>query len=148
MFYTNNTMKTLNSIIYNTVRLFILLLIIWTIESCSKDDTVNPDTGSGGDGGTINCDLSNVTFSGTVWPIINTNCTSCHSGTNANAGILLTNYSTIKTQASISPGNPGSLLGAITHASGNTAMPFGRAKLSDCNIDKITAWINAGMPDN
>lgn len=135
-------MKTLN----NIIKLLVLLLIIWTIESCSKDNTV--DLGSGGGNPPPACDLTNVTFSGTVMPIISANCTSCHSGPGANAGILLTNHTTVTTQASISIGSPGSLLGAITHASGNTAMPFERAKLSDCNIDKIITWINAGMPNN
>lgn len=137
-------MKTSNLFIQNTIKLSVLFLFLLTLEACSKDEVVTPPPGGGGS----NCDLSNVTFSATVWPIISSNCTSCHTGANANKGILLTDYTTIKAQASIPAGSSGSLLGAITHASGNTAMPFGRTKLSDCNIDKITTWINAGMPNN
>lgn len=140
-------MKTSNSILQNIFRLSILLLFLLTLEACSKDETASPNPETGGGSGSDG-DLSNVTFSATVWPIINSNCTSCHTGVNANKGILLTNYTTIKAQASIPSGSPGSLLGAITHASGNTAMPFGRAQLSDSNIDKIRTWINAGMPNN
>ena len=104
-------------------------------------------TGGGNSGGS-GCDLSNVTFSETVWPIINANCTSCHSGASPGGGILLTNHATVAAQGAIGSGNPGSLLGAITHAAGNSPMPQGQAKLSDCNISKIRTWINAGMPDN
>ena len=140
-------MKTSNILIQNIFRLSLIFLLLLTIGACSKDDVVNPPpgTGGGGDGGG---DTNNVTFSGTVWPIISANCTSCHTGPNANNGILLTDYNTVKAQASIPSGSAGSLLGAITHAAGNTAMPFGRTKLSDSNIDKITTWINAGMPNN
>jgi hypothetical protein len=38
--------------------------------------------------------------------------------------------------------------GAINHSSGYQAMPQNLPKLSDCNLAKIAAWKNAGMPDN
>jgi len=117
------------------------------IQSCSKSDakmTIDPP-----DPPTpAECDLSNVTFSNTVWPIINANCTSCHSGSSANLGIRLEDYATVKAQASIAAGSSGSLIGAITHSSGNFPMPKDRAKLSDCNISKINKWIQNGMPNN
>jgi hypothetical protein len=37
--------------------------------------------------------------------------------------------------------------GAINHQTGFSPMPKGGSKLSDCNISKLNAWINAGMPE-
>ncbi|MBC34614.1 MAG: hypothetical protein CL663_01015 [Bacteroidetes bacterium] len=140
-------MKPLNSVTQNILKTCMLIFVIWAVASCSKDETPDQGTGGGNSGGSA-CDLSNVTFSETVWPIINANCTSCHSGASPGGGILLTNHATVAAQGAIGSGNPGSLLGAITHAAGNSPMPQGQAKLSDCNISKIRTWINAGMPDN
>jgi mono/diheme cytochrome c family protein len=94
------------------------------------------------------CDSLNVTFSGTVFPIIQNNCYGCHSGSNPGGGISLTNYNQVKAQASIPVGSPGSLLGAITWANGNIPMPQNGSQLSECNIAQIRKWINDGMPDN
>jgi len=94
------------------------------------------------------CDSINVSFSGTIFPIIQNNCYGCHSGSNPNGGISLTNYSQIKNAGSISPGSFGSLLGTVTWANGNSPMPQNGNKLSDCNIAQINKWIVNGMPDN
>lgn len=95
------------------------------------------------------CDTVNVTFSGTIWPnIIQKHCLGCHSGAGASGGIHLENYDNVKTQAMIPAGQPGSLLGAITHAVGNTPMPQNQPKLDDCKITQIQKWINDGMPNN
>lgn len=94
------------------------------------------------------CDSVNVTFSGTVFPIIQNNCYGCHSGPAPTSGISLTNYNEIKSAASIPAGNAGSLLGVITWTSGNLPMPQNGNKLSVCNIAKIRKWIDDGMPEN
>ncbi|MBN2172620.1 MAG: cytochrome c [Bacteroidales bacterium] len=94
------------------------------------------------------CDSVNVIFSETVFPIIQNKCYGCHSGSNPSGGISLTNYNQVKAQASIPVGSPGSLLGAITWANGNTPMPQNGNQLSECNIAQIRNWIDDGMPDN
>ena len=89
------------------------------------------------------CDTTNVTYSNDIWPIINSNCTSCHGG-NAPAGnIRLENYNDISSAA-----NNGSLLGTIRHEDGWSPMPKGGGKLNDCDITKIETWVNQGTPDN
>lgn len=124
-----------------------MFVVIFGLEQCSKSDDTNVIPDPDPDPMPV-CDLSNVTFSGTVWPIINTNCTSCHSGASPNAEVRLESYETIKFQASIPAGNAGSLLGAISHSSGNTPMPKDAAKLDNCTISKISKWIQNGMPNN
>jgi len=39
----------------------------------------------------------------------------------------------------------GYVLGDITQQSGFTPMPYGKPKISNCAINKITAWINQGF---
>jgi hypothetical protein len=96
------------------------------------------------------CDTINVTYSGTIWPLIQQNCFGCHSGPNAFNNIHLENYSQIAEAANIPAGQPGSLWGAVTWAEGNFKMPKSSnpQQLPDCNIDQIRIWREAGTPDN
>jgi hypothetical protein len=87
------------------------------------------------------CDSINVTFTVTVFPIIQNNCYGCHSGGNPGGGISLTNYNHVKTAGAIPPGTPGSLLGAIIHAGGNALMPKNGNQLSECKIAQIRKLI-------
>lgn len=89
------------------------------------------------------CDTATVTFSGSVWPIIENNCFGCHSGASPDGGISLSNYDDVK-----SVGQSGSLIGTISHASGYSAMPKNSTKLSDCEINTIKIWIRDGYQNN
>lgn len=89
------------------------------------------------------CDLSNVTFSQTVWPIIQNNCTGCHSGGNPSAGISLTNYNEVSQFA-----ENGLLSAVINHENGVVPMPFNTNQLNECDIDKIDQWIAEGYLNN
>jgi len=89
------------------------------------------------------CDTTNVTFSGSVWPIIELHCFGCHSGPQPSGNILLTDYSSVVVQS----GN-GKLFGAVSHDPGFKPMPKNAPKLSDCKIEKIRIWIDNGTPNN
>jgi hypothetical protein len=89
------------------------------------------------------CDTTSVTFSNDIMPIINSNCTSCHSGQAAAGNIKLENYNDISAAA-----NNGSLLGVIRHEQGWSPMPKGGGKLNDCDIAKIETWVDQGTPNN
>lgn len=89
------------------------------------------------------CDTTNVTYSGTVWPIVNNNCTACHSGGFPSGNVSLSNYDEVAAAAA-----NGSLLGTIRHENGWSPMPKGGGKLADCDINKIETWVNAGTPNN
>jgi mono/diheme cytochrome c family protein len=92
------------------------------------------------------CNPTGSTYSATVAPIISARCVSCHGSAVANvnaAGIVLDNYNSIRPYA-IS----GKLVGAINHASGYQPMPKNSAKLSSCDIAKITDWVNNGALNN
>jgi hypothetical protein len=88
------------------------------------------------------CDTINpVTYSGTIWPIINTACTGCHSGSAPSGNVLLDSYNHIATVAA-----SGLLLNSLK-GSGVTKMPSG-GSLSACVIREFEIWINNGYLNN
>ena len=91
------------------------------------------------------CDTLNVTYSGTVVPVLVNNCYSCHSSDNYedNSAPLLEGYQNLEPYAS-----NGILSGVINHKPGFQQMPRNRAKLSDCDIAKIDKWILDGANNN
>lgn len=132
--------------------LFVLMLIVVFV-ACSKtseDQLTNTPPaggstgGTGGTGGTT-CDTVAMKYSTNVVPILQANCYSCHGNgnTGGSGGISLDGYTNLKKWA-----DNGYLLGVINHAAGYVAMPYGGGKLSDCEINKITAWINQGKLNN
>ena len=91
-----------------------------------------------------NCDLNNVTYSVTIKNILNNNaCLSCHVGATPSGGFTLDSYAGVKAKVT-----DGRLVGAINHYPGFSPMPQGLGKLSQCDIDKVMAWIQAGAPNN
>lgn len=93
--------------------------------------------------GCDDCDTSDVSFSGDIFPIIDLNCQGCHSGNNPSAGLELLDYMDISAIAI-----NGNLYSSITGTNGFEQMPFNANPLSSCDIDKIEIWINDGAPDN
>src|SRR3954469_10807401 len=65
------------------------------------------------------CKTDSVTFSGTISPILQSNCTlsGCHDAT-ASGGVMLTSYAGAHIVAA-----DGRLVGVTTHASGYSPMP-------------------------
>ncbi len=90
-----------------------------------------------------NCDSTNVTFSGTVQPIIDNYCRSCHSGTSPQGGFELVDYQSVKTAV-----EGGRFMGAIRWQDGYVRMPNEQPQLSPCKIALIQKWIDLDMLDN
>jgi hypothetical protein len=92
---------------------------------------------------TINnaCDTTNVTYSGTIAPILNNSCYSCHSDANASfgGGIRLQAIADVIT-------NSTKVVAAIKQT-GPFPMPPG-GKLNSCSITQFDIWIRNGMPNN
>ncbi|HOX77952.1 MAG TPA: hypothetical protein PLW31_07920 [Bacteroidales bacterium] len=121
----------------------IFLAILAIMAGCYYDNEEELYPGPGGD-----CDTTNVTFSGTIFPMIDANCTGCHSGSAPQGNVKLEDYASIAAAAAKPAGQYGSLYGAISHASGNSPMPKNGTKFSDCRIKQVKAWIDAGRPNN
>jgi len=119
--------------------LFILFIAFagWTLSSCYYDNVEelypNPPT----------CDTTNITYSGTVAPVMAAYCNSCHSTTSASGGIITDNYNDLKSAV-----DGGRFWGAINHEPGYSSMPQGGEKLNECTLTKIDIWILDGAPNN
>lgn len=88
------------------------------------------------------CDSSNITYSLSIVPIINTNCVGCHSDLIPGGGIDLSEYPGVRAIAL-----NGKLHGSIHHLSGYQPMPQG-GQLSKCDISKMDIWIRLNAPNN
>jgi uncharacterized membrane protein len=117
--------------------LFIGILVV-SFAGCSKESEDKL-------GAAHPCDTTAVSYSTGVVPILQDNCYSCH-GANSNAGsggITLEGYNNIKAQV-----NAGYVIGNVTHAAGFVAMPYGKPKLPDCEVNTIVAWVHQGAINN
>lgn len=122
-----------------TITVLYLFLIVITITGCYKDNEEELYPGSGGA-----CDITGVTYSTTVVPLLQNNgCTGCHSGGAPSGGIALNTYAAVKGAVT-----GGKLYGAISHAAGFSPMPKNGSKMNACDINKIKAWIDAGALNN
>jgi hypothetical protein len=123
---------------------FFAIVLSQSITSCYYDN--EEDLYPAGSSGT-NCDTTTYTFSAFVSPLILNSCgtSGCHNATTQSAGVVLSNYTTIKNYITSSKVV---FFGTIKHQSGYTQMPQGGNKFSDCNIQKLELWVNKGMPNN
>ncbi len=88
------------------------------------------------------CDSIGLVYSD-LTNIFNGICEQCHGAAISYNGIRMDTYENVRSSV-----NTGKVVPAINHEPGSPQMPNGLPKLSDCNIKKIEAWINAGMPEN
>ncbi len=111
-----------------------LYLLIVFLSACSSDskDEIVPD-----------CNLENVSYSGTIAPIMSASCNGCHSGANPSAGIVTENYEGLRIIAL-----SGQLAGSVNHEEGFSNMPPGQPQLDQCPRDQIAAWVDDGAPEN
>lgn len=89
------------------------------------------------------CDTLNVTYSGTIVPLVQQRCQGCHSGASPQGGLNLTSWNVLNALA-----NDGRLAGSVDHAPGAIPMPPSGPKLPDCNIRQFMIWIDSGAPNN
>lgn len=89
------------------------------------------------------CDTTNVTYSGTIVPLVQNRCLGCHSGGSPQGGLNFGSWAVLNTVAM-----DGRLAGAIQHQSPYTSMPPSGPMLPQCRIDQVLAWIQDGAPNN
>lgn len=118
--------------------LFLFVIAGLFVTACNKDDDDTPVT--------TECDTTGITYTNGAAAIINASCATagCHN-TGTMSTFAMGNY----TEAFAAVGF-GRIIGAINHQAGFLPMPYpeGTAKLDQCDIDKLTAWINAGALEN
>lgn len=87
------------------------------------------------------CDTAVYTYSGAVAPMMKKYCVGCHNATTQSGSTNLSSYDAVKTSAL-----SGKLMPSMKRTS--NWMPQGGKKLSDCQINQIQKWIDAGTPNN
>ena len=90
------------------------------------------------------CDTTNVTFSGTIVPILSNNCYSCHSNSTAarnGNNIALQNYADVVSRAA-------SVIGSIKHTGSYSPMPKNGGSINTCSISQLDIWVKKGMLNN
>lgn len=110
--------------------------------ACTKDNKVDllaQQPNSNGD----SCVVENMSFKDDIKIILTQNCATsgCHLGPNGIGGLDLSTYTDAQKIAV-----DGEMMGRIRNTNGPLMPPSG--KLSDCDIDKIQAWINDGAQNN
>jgi len=89
-------------------------------------------------------DPPGITYSSTVTGILTSyRCISCHNATLLSGGVNLDGYANVKAKV-----DDKGLIRAITHSDGYTPMPYNLPQMSVCDINRISAWIIGGAPDN
>lgn len=111
-------------------------LLLVSITGCYNDkaEIIYPQTA---------CDTSRVTYSGSIVPLLSSNCLICHGGNTPSAAIRLDLYAGVKMQV-----DNGRLWGAVSQAISYSPMPKNAGMLSACNLAKIRLWIAGGAPNN
>lgn len=84
-----------------------------------------------------------ISYAQKIVPLLQQHCYGCHNGDFPSGSISMGTYATDK-----AIGQNGSLYGSISHASGYSPMPKSASKMSNCQIEVVKKWIDAGMPDN
>lgn len=92
---------------------------------------------------TIECQTTDMSYMDDILPIIESNCMVCHSAAANFGNITLEGYTQLRKYV-----DDGSFVGAIRHEGGYSPMPKNQAKLLNCEIEKIEAWVADGSLDN
>ena len=123
--------------------LFIVSIFFFALEFSSCYYDVNEELYPKPIDAGISCDTTNATYTSKVAPMIQTYCISCHSNVANQGGVTLEGYANVLPYT-----QNGKLFGTINHDAGHNPMPLGGAKLSDCTIANVAAWIHAGALNN
>ncbi len=132
-------------------KLAALFVVAALVYSCTSDnlEDLHPNP--------VACDTANVSFANTILPIMNLSCgtndNGCHQTDNSSGGYGLANYAMVSACVTNSANDYGvvnTFVKCLTWEAGTGLpdMPKNAAKLDDCSINKIQAWINQGMQNN
>ena len=151
-------------ILYSVI-LSLIFLVFWSCSDAGKDPlssgdetdcTQELDCNSVCGGAAINdacgvCDgdgsTCNISYSVTIQPIFNANCTGCHGGS---GGLTLDSYSNLIAGNVLISGNSAEslIIQKLRGTASGEQMPKNAAALSESKINLIETWINEGIFDN
>jgi len=93
--------------------------------------------------GCSGCEFPVVSFSASVFPLVQNKCEGCHSGDDPAGGALITNYEEVKFLV-----DNDFFIQVINWEEGYEPMPYNGNKLQQCEIDMIQEWLDDGALDN
>jgi hypothetical protein len=95
------------------------------------------------------CDTTTISYSHDIAPIVIASCYSPGNGCHDAAGAATSGFDYQSSVTAIqSNALSGTLLGDINWLPRHNNMPKNGSKLSDCEINKMTRWVNEGAPNN
>ena len=89
------------------------------------------------------CNAFNMSYQNDIKPIIDIYCKGCHNSSNQQGGVDISTWSSLQPYIT-----SGTFITSIEQNGSISPMPKGGAKLSQCKIDKINAWIIEGALNN
>jgi hypothetical protein len=118
---------------------FYLVAIGLLLQGCYYDnETVLYNVGAGGSA----CDTTNVTYSGTIAPIMATSCNMCHVASSGNR-VITSDYPNLI--LAIANAN---FVRDVNWTSGADQMPKNGQMLPSCVLAKINKWVKNGALNN
>lgn len=108
-----------------------------TLSACYKNDLETL-------GGTKDCNIVNMSYANDIRTMVAVSCavSGCHDA-GATTTFTLTSYEDVKLIV-----DDGRFLKSVRHEQGIAPMPKSSSKLSECNINRIASWIQAGALNN
>lgn len=89
------------------------------------------------------CDTVNVvTFSGSIFPLLQSTCAGCHTGNSPPGNVTLSSYNGVAVAAST-----GLLMNSLRGSAGATKMPPS-GTLTACRLRQFEIWTDNGFPNN
>ncbi|MDQ2769820.1 MAG: cytochrome c [Bacteroidota bacterium] len=85
------------------------------------------------------------TYAAVIAPIVAQNCLACHGSTVYQTLGGGNDYSSYQSFTRLSAAY---LMSSVRHEPGADPMPKGGTQLSDCDLARLQAWVDAGRPNN
>jgi hypothetical protein len=132
--FLNNALR-MNSM-SNVLRFFLVLTVLCQACYYDVESELYPYS---------TCLTHQVSYQQDIRQILERSCLSCHNNDNAalNGNIKLETYPDVKRYV-----EDGSFLGTVRRDAGFIPMPQDAQRISQCEISKIEAWIDAGALNN
>lgn len=126
-----------------TTRQIVLLGLVVLVTSCGGS---LPEQGAAGEE-ELDCgEVTGLSYSKDILPILEENCLTCHNEENYSKkadGRLFEGYDNFKKYV-----DKGTVVKAVNHESGVVNMPYRKAKLDPCIIARIEGWVAEGSLNN
>lgn len=91
----------------------------------------------------VPCDTAAVTFAGHIEPLVASECAGCHSGASPDGGLTLEGHAAISAAFLT-----GGAQDRVNRAAGSSGAMPPSGPLATCDLAALTAWIEAGAPNN